>query len=227
MDSTLVELIKHFEKYRTEIQSDTEDDNLASFALYLHGQLDIKSTESASFDKDQWKNFSRDTLIEMAAAYLGKMGRYVDQYARKNLPSTPIYNLDEFTYLILLLQVESITKTEIIQRNVHPITTGTEIIKRLLKKEFIGQFPDELDGRKIRIALTDKGRNALFESAETTRKLALIASGILSNEELITFVATLKKLAVFHKKIHDNHKHLDLSALTADESIIKQFSKNN
>ncbi len=225
MESTLVELIKHFEKYSSESQTNVEEDNLVSFTLYLHGQLEIKSTESSTLEKDQWNIFSRDTLIEMATAYLGKMGRYLDQYARKNLPLTPIDNLDEFTYLILLLQVESITKTEIIQRNVHPITTGTEIIKRLLKKEFIEQFPDAKDRRKIRITLTDKGRNALFESAETTRKLALISSGILSNEELITFVTTLKKLDVFHKKIHDNHKHLDLTALTADESIIKQFSK--
>lgn len=225
MESTLIDLIRHFEKYRSEIQSNSEEDNLASFAIYLHGQLDLQRLESKSFEKDQWKAFSRDTLIEMAAAYLGKMGRYVDQYARKNLPSTPIENLDEFTYLILLLQVESITKSEIIQRNVHPITTGTEILKRLLKKDYIAQFPDDVDRRKMRINLTEKGRVALFESADTTRRLALIASGILTNEELIAFVSTLKKLDLFHKKIHLKYKNLDLTAVMTDKSILKQISK--
>ena len=41
MESTLVELIKYFEKYSSEINAHGEADNLASFALYLHGQLDI------------------------------------------------------------------------------------------------------------------------------------------------------------------------------------------
>lgn len=221
MESTLIEIIKYFEKYKSTITNIETEDNVTSFTLYLTAQLALKGESNRSFEKEQWKTVNRHTLIEMAAAYMGKMGRYVDQYARKSMLGTPIENLDEFTYLILLLQLDSISKSDIIQRNVHPITTGTEILKRLLKKGFIEQFPDTTDKRKMRVALSEKGKIALYQSAKTTQKLALIAVGILSTEALMDFVSSLKKLDQFHHHIHHKHKNLNLDVIIADERELK------
>lgn len=210
MESTLLQIIRHYEQFKEKLPLESGKDTLTDFVAYLQNSVAPAENHFQEMGTDSWKMFNRQTLMEMNVAYLGKMGRYVDAYSRKTMPTTALSSLEEFTYLIVLLQQGSMSKTELIQRNTHPITTGTEIIKRLIKKEFIEQEADPKDKRSMRILLTEKGKLALFSSAETTQKMAKLAVGILSDQELMLLLSMLKKLDDFHENVQRENKHFDL-----------------
>ena len=221
MDSVLVQLIKQYEAYKVQPSTGLEDDSFADFVFYLNGQIGKNQVNASDFGIDSWKNFNRQTLAEMGVSYLGKMNRYVENYCRKAMPKTQVPSIDEFTYLILLLQYESLTKTELIHHNGHPITTGTEIIKRLLKKGFISQFDNTEDKRSVRVQLTEAGKVAIFSTATATKGISSLATGILSDQELISLVNTLKKLDEFHDRVFREGKQLEVEEL-ADKFLPKE-----
>jgi DNA-binding MarR family transcriptional regulator len=215
MESTLVQLIKQYEAYQLSIKDDLQQDSLTGFLVFMNSRLGLAGNNGIDFGIASWENFNRQTLMEMAGALIGKMGRYVDNYSRKSMPGTPVPSIEEFTYLIVLLQEESMIKSELINHNAHQITTGTEIIKRLLKKGYLQQTNDERDKRSVRVSITDQGRAAIYATATVTKSLAAIATGILSDEELLSLVGTLRKLDDFHKQIFHESKHLELEDLVA------------
>lgn len=211
MESTLVEIIKLYESFESDNKSDSSKNNILNFIAFLNNKVDFKTEKKKKYEG--WKSYDRQTLMGMVIAHLGKMGRYADNYSRKAMSKTPLGSIEEFTYTIPLLQNESLTKSELINKNGHAITTGTEIIKRLLKKNILTQFPDDKDKRSMRVKLTEPGKAALFASMSTTKDIATIATGILSNEELMQLLSTLIKLDVFHDNIHRNSKNVDLNEL--------------
>lgn len=211
MESTLVQLIKHFEDYKVQLEGKADHESMTGFLLYLNtlmGQQPPVPSREAGFEG--WQHFNRQTLAEMAVSYIGKMGRYVENYSRKELPQTQVPSIEEFTYLIVLLQFDGITKTELIQHNAHPITTGTEIIKRLIRKGFITQQDNPDDKRSVRVYLSDAGRMAIFSTTEATKAISTLATGILSDEELIFLSTTLKRLDIFHDKIQREARQMEL-----------------
>jgi DNA-binding MarR family transcriptional regulator len=211
MESTLVEIIKLYELFESENKSDVSKNNVLNFIAFLKNKVEVNSQNSEKYEG--WRSYDRQTLMGMVIAYIGKMGRYADNYSRKAMSKTPLGSIEEFTYTIPLLQDESLTKSELIHKNGHAITTGTEIIKRLLKKKILTQFPDEKDKRSMRVKLTDSGKTALFASMPVTKNIATLATGILSNEELMQLLSTLKKLDVFHDNIHRNSKNIEVDEL--------------
>lgn len=213
MESTLVQLIKQYEEYKQSITNDLQGDSLTGFLLFMNKRLGKTGDNGIDFGISSWENFNRQTLTEMASAFIGKMGRYVDNYARKAMPKTQVASIEEFTYLIVMLQEQSMTKSELINHNAHQITTGTEIIKRLIGKGYLEQTDDLRDKRSVRVSITDKGRLAVYSTASTTKSLSTIATGILSDEELLFLVNTLRKLDDFHKEIFQESKHLELDEL--------------
>lgn len=213
MESTLVQLIKQYEEYRLGIKDDLQGDSLSGFLLFMNKRLGQVGNNGIDFGISSWDNFNRQTLVEMASAYVGKMGRYVDNYARRSMPKTQVASIEEFTYLIVLLKEKSMTKTELINYNAHQITTGTEIIKRLISKGFLEQTNDLKDKRSVRVSITEQGKVAVYSTADVTKSLSSIATGILSDEELLFLVNTLRKLDEFHKEIFHESKQLELKEL--------------
>lgn len=213
MESTLVQIIKQYEEYKSSIASDLQQDSLTGFLLFMNKRLGQTGDNGVDFGIASWDNFNRQTLTEMAGALIGKMGRYVDHYAKKSMPKTQLASLEEFTYLIVMLQEQSMTKSELINHNAHQITTGTEIIKRLISKGYLEQTNDLKDKRSVRVSITDTGRVAIYSTASTTKLLAAIATGILSDKELMFLVSTLRKLDDFHKEIFQEAKQSELEEL--------------
>lgn len=217
MESTLVEIIKLYQKFEAETHSSRSNNNLLNFIAFLNNRVDYSDSDKSN-DKNHykgWNDLNRQVLMEMVTAYLGKMGRYADNYSRKAMPTTQLSSIEEFTYTIPLLQETSLSKSELIYKNGHAISTGTEIIKRLIKKKILVQFPDDKDKRSMRIKLSEYGKGALFSSMTVTKGIAQVATGILSTPELIQMLSSLKKLNQFHDDIHRHSKHLSLDELLA------------
>lgn len=220
MDSTLVQIIKQYEAYLESIDQDLQQDSLTGFLLFMNNRLGQTGHNGIDFGIASWDNFNRQTLTEMAGSLIGKMGRYVDHYAKKSMPKTQLASIEEFTYLIVMLQEQSMTKSELINHNAHQITTGTEIIKRLISKGYLQQTNDLKDKRSVRVSITDLGRAAIYSTASTAKFLSVIATGILSDQELIFLVNILRKLDDFHKAIFQEAKQLEL------EELVQKYVKS-
>lgn len=214
MESILVKLVNEYESYRLALK-DGEEESLQDFAVRLNTVIASKETQKRQIGYDAWTHLTRTSLEEIAGSSIGKMGRYIDFYAKKVIPKTDLGSVDEFTYLILLLQKDSLSKSELIQQNLHPITSGTEVIKRLLAKEFIEQFDDLLDKRSVRVRITQSGKAALMAAYKQLGMISKIATSALSNSDLIQLVSLLKKLDSFHEEIYKASKQSSMEDILA------------
>ncbi|NCP85382.1 MAG: MarR family transcriptional regulator [Bacteroidetes bacterium] len=141
------------------------------------------------------------------------MFKYAKQYIKKGLQKSELQTADDFSYLIVLLTYTSLTKMELIQKNVMEKTSGMEVIKRLQRYGMLEQFDDEIDKRSKRVKITEKGKIEIFRLLPEMSKISSIVSGNLSDSEKLTLSYLLKKLDQFHNEIYLNEKGLSIDEL--------------
>lgn len=140
--------------------------------------------------------------------------RYTRLYSKKALADTPLSTIDEFSYMvILLLEGPAPTKTELIDRNVHEKTTGTEILRRLINGGLIEQFDDLTDRRAKRLKLTDKGRALMFQVMPRMSEVVMLMGGNLTTSEKMDLFHLVSKLHLFHNQIFLHERDTDLHTL--------------
>lgn len=155
----------------------------------------------------QERGNKKETSIAILVTFIY---RYAKLYAKKVLHDSKFTGLDDFAYVIMLLTHESLSKSELIQKNVHEKTSGMEIIKRLIKQKLIHQFDDKEDKRSQRVAITEAGKKAIFSVLNKLEDVSTLMTGNLTEFEKNTLNNILKKLDLFHYDIflHDKQKTL-------------------
>ena len=152
-----------------------------------------------------------DTVI---ARLVTVMNRYAKSYIKRALHGSDIQTGEEFSFMLYLMTFESLTKTELINKNIVEKTSGMEVIKRLLKLGYIHEFEDSQDKRSKRIALTNEGRNELLKVLPLMRKVSSLVTGNLNDQERSMLAYLLKKLDHYHHDVFLNDKLTDFQALT-------------
>jgi DNA-binding MarR family transcriptional regulator len=145
------------------------------------------------------------------------MFRYAKIYVKKALHDSPIQTADEFAFLINLMTFASLTKTELINKQVMEKTSGTEVIKRLAAQGMIREFADETDKRSVRVAISHKGRSEVIRLLPEMAKVSQIVVGNLSDAEIKTLSYLLKKLDFFHNDIFMNKRNLSLEEILEEK----------
>jgi DNA-binding MarR family transcriptional regulator len=143
------------------------------------------------------KGLTPEAIIAQSLSYLN---RYAKFYVKEALKDTGIQTGEEYTYLSILLNHPSLTKTELINLNVQEKTTGADIIKRLLAAEYIDQFDDEQDKRSKRVRLSPKGREVLLKCSKNMRDVSILIAANLTHTEKINLALILNKLGKFHQE---------------------------
>jgi len=126
------------------------------------------------------------------------MSRYAKSYIKKALEGTPLQTAEDFTALAILLTHPHLSKSELISYNLQEKTSGTEVIRRLVASGLIRQWDDEKDKRSKHIAITDEGKQLLFQVFEHTNYVGKIITGRLTLAEKFTLQYLLQKLENFH-----------------------------
>jgi len=137
---------------------------------------------------------------------IGRMARFAKFYVKKAMENKPLSSLDEFTFLATIHRSGNPTKSEMCQENLTEITTGTEIMRRLIKAGFVEEFTDLNDRRVKRLRITDEGRKTLFESFEHMRRISRMVVGTLTPQQKQELMAMLVSLDVFHTNIYNEQK---------------------
>jgi len=211
----LIEVIHNLYEYEIESRDSNVELNMTDFIGYLtshHQSINIKAKgiggdlENESIQQQDDSNTDISILIVL-------MFRYAKSYIRKALKNSMIKSADEFSFLITLITYESLSKTELIHKQVMEKTSGTEIINRLLKLGLISQFNDDEDKRSVRINITALGREQLFRILPKMRMVSQIVTGNLTDKEKLTLAYMLRKLDSFHNEIYKRKKDVDLTDL--------------
>lgn len=141
------------------------------------------------------------------------LGRYAKSTIKKGLVKYKELVNEDFTYLYRLMDYQSLTKMQLIEKNAHEKQTGLEIIKRLLGHGLIEEFPDPNDGRSKRVLVTEKGKKVFRASMNEVTLTSKILGGNLSKTEKEELLKSLIKLNQFHEMIYHNHRHTEIKKL--------------
>ena len=203
----LTTLINQFFSFDAE-RGDHEEYSMDEFTGYLNSKSGTKelemrkvSGENTKWLKDEYRSTSIDISILIVLMY-----HYAKGYIKKALRESYLQTPDEFSFLITLMTYDNLTKSELITKQVMEKTSGTEIIRRLIKRGLIVEYADEKDKRSIRVSITRAGREEIIKILPLMGKVSEIVVGNLNAEEINTLSYLLKKLDYFHNDIYINKR---------------------
>jgi DNA-binding MarR family transcriptional regulator len=208
----LTTIINHFFCYDAE-KGDHEEYSIDEFIGYLNSKSGTKelkmrkvSGENTNWLKDEYRSTSIDISILIVLMY-----HYAKGYIKKALRDSFLQTPDEFSFLITLMTYDNLTKSELIAKQVMEKTSGSEVIRRLIKRGLVVESADENDKRSIRVSITKSGREEILKTLPIMGKVSEIVVGNLSIEEINTLSYLLKKLDYFHNDIYINKRGHPLS----------------
>ena len=168
------------------------------------------SGENKGWFKDEYRNTASDISILIVL-----MNRYAKLYIKKALIDCNLNTPDEFSFLITLMTYDNLTKSELITKQVMEKTSGSEVLRRLIKRGMIAEVADKNDKRSIRVSITKYGIEEILKILPLMSRVTKIVLGNLNAEEINTLSYLLKKLDYFHNDIYLNKKDQSLSDISA------------
>ncbi len=211
----LKELIDYLSLYEQETNVVGTQVNFTDFLGFLnshHVPQNVKVSElrGSSPSGELTDRDGPDTDISILIVL---MFRYAKGYIKKAMKDSMINTADEFSFLITLMTHESLSKTELIVKQVMEKTSGTEIINRLLKLGLVEQYNDEVDKRSVRVKITLLGRMELVKVLPNMNTVSQIVAGNLNETEKFMLAYMLRKLEHYHNDIFLNKKDAELIEL--------------
>lgn len=206
------DLLDHVEAFEKQ----GGEGGIKAFAFFLKDKVysveSESSAEPATYRKENFMNFRSIPEVEFSVLLTG-LFRFAKHYLKKAFSKTAFNTIDEFGFLATLLKEGSLLKNELISEHMMEMSSGSEIIKRLIKNGLIHEYKDEYDGRAKRVALTEAGKREIFLAFDEMYKVSEIIKGNLQPDELTEALAILNKLTVWHKHIHEHDKNAPIEAL--------------
>ncbi|MGI9526049.1 MAG: MarR family winged helix-turn-helix transcriptional regulator [Weeksellaceae bacterium] len=200
----IIESLKEFE------QSTSVNANLEDYRQWLNEKAYIRESPKKLADKyDLEVNELENELCKQVIM----LSRYAKSTIKKGLEDYPDLVNEDFTYLYRLMDYESLTKMQLIDKNGQEKQTGLEIIKRLVKNGLVREFQDPDDGRSRRVAATAKGKKLFKTSMNEVTLTAKILGGNLSVQEKKILLKLLIKLNQFHEVIYHQHKDASIQEI--------------
>lgn len=203
-------LLDHVEAYKDEFGNS----DLKEFSIYLKDKVsEVElSNKDSEFDKNNYANYKSYAEVEFSTL-LTNLYRFAKHYMKKAFVGKEIKTIDEFGFLATLLKQKSLMKNELIHLHLLETSSGSEILKRLIKNELVQEIPDEIDKRAKRVSLTAKGVSTIMESFDEMHKISEIIVGNLKDVELKQALDAFNKLSYFHQHIYECDRNSDLAEI--------------
>jgi DNA-binding MarR family transcriptional regulator len=219
----LTTLINRFFSFDSE-KGNQEEYSMEEFLGYLNEKsgshrLAMReiSGENRGWFKEEYRNTNSDISILIVL-----MNHYAKWYIKKVLRESHLQTPDEFSFLITLMTYDSLSKSELITKQIMEKTSGSEVIHRLIKRGMVTETADQNDKRSIRVAITESGKDEILKILPLMSKVTKIVVGNLSAEEINTLSYLLKKLDYFHNDIYLHKRAHTLSDIFSGISSLKK-----
>lgn len=188
------EILSLIEKYM-DYTSETGEVNLKDFSVWLNRSL---SGEEPVIKAASPSQTERDIIY-----LINRLSKFSRFYSKKVISRYGLTSLDEFYFLISITRLGTPGKNEVYKDTITEVTTGAQIMKRMIAAGLITEVTDKEDKRMKRVRLSDKGkkvRDRLFSEFTETVKLK---TGNLSGAEKETLRTLLADLHTFHISMYD------------------------
>ena len=203
----IIDILKEFKEFE-ESSAYKQNSKVEDFANFLNEKTYGKETpKNLSVKYDLKVNDLENEIAKQVIL----LGRYSKHLIKKALEPHPELVNDDFTYLFRMMDYDSLTKTQLIEKNAHEKQSGIEIIKRLVRNGLLSEKADVQDKRSVRISVTEKGKATFFETMKDITVVSKIMSGKLNEDEKSNLLTYLKKLNTFHHTVYLNLKNENIA----------------
>ena len=196
----LLDLVERYEEFRGNAEQ-----SMSNFLRFADQSLE----QQKSSEEPKTGMRSQAFLNTMIARDISFVYRYMRCFVRKAIKDTPLQTIDEYSYLITLMAKGEMTKTELNNYNVVEKTSGSEIIRRLLKGGLISQTRNLQDRRSLLLSITPKGREVVKELLPRMQQSSDILLRDLSWDQKI-FLHSL------HEQLYESNHSLFLTERDSD-----------
>lgn len=142
-------------------------------------------------------------------ALVGRLSNYAYVYSKKAMQPLGFKSIEDPVYLIVLVQMGTPKKSELIYEMMSEFASGIDIVNRLVKMALIDEFPDEQDRRSKRLRITEKGLDVIREAFPVMDKVADVAYSTLTDGEKAVLIQILEKLDRYHAEHYRQVKSAD------------------
>ncbi|TAF73376.1 MAG: MarR family transcriptional regulator [Bacteroidetes bacterium] len=182
---------------------ETNHNSLEHFAVWLLKDRNAeRQVQEINVNIDNYikKNSDENNLgykSGEASYLLTRLYKFMKFYTKPVFKEVGITNSDEFALLAHLDIKQTCTKKDIIIDNIIEVTTGIDMINRLVKQGFIEEKVNLADKREKIISITTSGRSLLFN---VYQKFSTIQDVLvdLSIQERDVLLQLIKSLETFH-----------------------------
>lgn len=184
--------------------------SLEEFRILLNERAYQRENPTQLFKKN---NKNVNDLENEIAKQVILLSRFSKQIIRKGLVDFPQLANEEFTYLYRLMDYDSLTKMQLVEKNVHEKQTGIEIIKRLINNGLLDEFPDEKDKRTKRVKVSTLGKKIFSESVDDVTAISKILSAKIDETKKKNLLALLREVNEFHFIVYNEYKNSDIQQI--------------
>lgn len=210
MNYTLIkDTILLLEQFETEIQKEGKYTNdIKGFKYWIASNFheELSSQEPNWEGKENGR--SPESVINTLIVHLN---RYAKIYSKAAIYNSDFSTQEEFIYLINLKALGSMSKMELIRKNIQDKPGGMQIINRLISQKWVKQIDSQTDKRSKIIQITEEGLQVLEQQMDKIRQATKIVTGDLSRSEKMELIRLLDKLDHFHQPIFS--KNIDSAEL--------------
>lgn len=196
----LLDLVERYEEFRGNAEQ-----SMSNFLRFADQTLE----QQTSSEEPKAGMRGHAYLNAMIARDISFVYRYMRYFVRKAIKDTPLQTIDEYSYLITLMAKGEMTKTELNNYNVVEKTSGSEIIRRLLKEGLISQTRNLQDRRSLLLSITPKGREVVKELLPRMQQSSDLLLRDLSWDQKI-FLHSL------HEQLYESNHSLFLTERDSD-----------
>lgn len=194
------DVIQLLEKFDSENTGDGYSDDIDGFKHWIYDK-EVSRIQSVN-DEPLWEGKEHGRTPEsVISTLLVHLNRYAKTYSKSAISDSEFSTQEEFIYLINLKSFGTMTKMELIKKNIQDKSAGVLIINRLIKNGWVEQTNSQTDKRTKVLKITEKGLNTLELQMDKIRNATNIVTGNLSYPEKIELIKILDKLDKFHHPI--------------------------
>jgi DNA-binding MarR family transcriptional regulator len=177
---SIIPLIEHWENY----SHDHADQDIYAFASWL-----LASRQ-------------RSALAGSKSATIGvlltKLQKYLGLIVKPEIRKLGLAKEHEYSFLYQVSNMQKPNKNQLARENLLELSTGRDVVNRLVNKGLITEKPDPADGRAMLINITSKGSRLLKRSFKLLATPFSDFAGDLTVKEQETLVQLLTKMERYH-----------------------------
>jgi DNA-binding MarR family transcriptional regulator len=144
---------------------------------------------------------------------MGRIHKLNSIFGSKALDGTGVDQIEEFGMLLTIRRLKNPRKTEIIYANIFELSSGTDMLNRLKKRNFIAEFADKEDKRSKRVRLTPAGEKVIEVCAKRMAKCSGMMLAEVAEDDIRLCTQLLKNVEIKFAAIWQAYKTASFSEI--------------